>query len=230
MARNETQYRRGMRAKRREENERKKNRGANTTAGARCLAKKRDGNKCQLSAGQGTNHPGIGRCRFHGGNTPSGRRSAAKKQAVLLGAPKEINPLDAIIWCIKMTAGEIEFYTEQMALLEEAQWTENTVMGEQMHVFARMRGECQERLVKFSKDAIQLGLTERAVKLAEQYGNTISLLVRGILDDLMPYINYEGQQLIPKIVRKHLRRAERGSQDIREFASTKVKELEVAST
>jgi len=216
-----------MRAKRREENQRKKNRGANTTGGARCGAKKRNGEKCQLAAGQGTTHPGFGKCRFHGGSAPNGRKNAAVQQAVLLGAPKEINPLDAIIWCIKMTAGEIDFYTEQMAELEKGQWTEDTVMGKQMHVFARMRAEAQERLVKFSKDAIQLGLTERAVKLAEQYGNTISMLVRGILDDLMLYISPEGQKLIPQIVRHHLLLAERGSQDIREFASDRIKELEV---
>lgn len=215
-----------MRQDRNSKRRAEKDRGARSAGGARCGAKKRDGNKCRLSAGQGTNHPGIGRCRFHGGNAPAGRKNAAKQQAILLGAPKEINPIDAIVWCIKMTAGEIDFYTEQMAKLEEEKWIENTVMGQQMHVFARMRAEAQERLVKFSKDAIQLGLTERAVKLAEQYGNTISLLVRGILDDLMPHIDAAGQQMIPLIVRKHLLLAERGSAEIREFASDRVRELE----
>jgi hypothetical protein len=218
-----------MRETKNKAKQRERDRGAISVGGARCLARKRDGNKCKLSAGQGTTHPGVGRCRFHGGNLPSHRRKAAKDQAILLGAPKEINPLDAIIWCIKMTAGEIDFYTEQMAALEEAHWVEDTVMGQQMHVFARMRAEAQERLVKFSKDAIQLGLTERAVKLAEQYGNTISMLVRGILDDLMPHIDVVGQQMIPKVVRHHLLLAERGSQEIRQFAQGQIRELEASN-
>jgi hypothetical protein len=229
MARAETQFKRAMRATKRKEKEHEKDKGARAVGGARCGAKKRDGGKCMLAAGQGTTHPGLGKCKFHGGSAPNSVKKAAREAAVLLGAPKEINPLDAIIWCIKMTAGEIEFYTDQMAELEKTQWVEDTVMGQQMHVFARMRAEAQERLVKFSKDAIQLGLTERAVKLAEQYGNTISVLVRGILDDLMPYISYEGQQKIPKIVRHHLLLAERGSQDLHEFAHDRIRELEAAS-
>lgn len=225
MPRAETQYRKAMRAKRREENERKKNKGANNVGGARCGAKKKNGKKCEMAAGQGTTHPGIGKCRYHGGTARTHVAHAAKEQAILLGAPKEINPIDAIIWCIKMTAGEIEFYTEQMAELDKTHWVEDTVMGQQMHVFARMRAEAQERLVKFSKDAITLGLAERAVSLAEQYGNTISALIKGILDDLMPYISYEGQQQIPKIVRKHLLLAERGGADLHKFAKEQVKEL-----
>jgi hypothetical protein len=102
-------------------------------------------------------------------------------------------------------------------------------MGKQMHVFARERAICQERLVKFSKDAIQLGLTERAVKLAEQYGSTISLLVKGILDDLMPFISAEGQKKIPEIVRHHLMLAESGQQSLDQMASHRVAELEAAS-
>lgn len=224
-------FRRAKRAEKRAANEREsknKRRKVASYAG-KCGAKKRDGNRCTLSAGQGTSHPGIGRCRYHGGNQITHVKHAIKQQAVLLGAPKEINPLDAIIWCIKMTAGEIDFYTEQMAEVEKTKWIEDTVMGQQMHVFARMRAECQERLVKFSKDAVTLGLTERAVKLAEQYGTTISLLVRGILDDLMPYITPEGQKMIPEIVRHHLRLAEAGSSQIRGVADDQVKALEAKS-
>lgn len=188
-----------------------------------CGAKKRGGGVCALRAGQGTTHPGIGSCKFHGGSTPAGVRSAVAKQAVLLGAPKEINPLDAIIWCIKMTAGEIDFYTEQMVELDKKNWLEETIMGKQMHVFARERALAQERLVKFSKDAISLGLAERAVKLAEQYGNTLARLIKGILDELMPYISKEGIELIPTIVRKHLLMAEEGTSGM--AAMSKVKEL-----
>lgn len=33
---------------------------------------------CKLAAGFGTPHPGFGYCKFHGGNTPAGRKAGAK--------------------------------------------------------------------------------------------------------------------------------------------------------
>ena len=42
-----------------------------------CGAKNRSGGTCQLSAGWGTDHNGVGRCKFHGGKSlvKHGRRS-----------------------------------------------------------------------------------------------------------------------------------------------------------
>jgi len=213
-----TAYAKAQKAKRKDDAEKRRNQGTRrhvkAAAGAKCGAKKRSGGTCAMVAGFGTTHLGLGKCKYHGGNTPNHIASNARTEAVLLGAPKEINPLDAIIWCIKMTAGEIDFYTEQMAQLDKLHWLEDTIMGKQMHVFARERAMCQERLVKFSKDAISLGLTERAVRLAEQYGNTIARLLAGLLEDLRPFLSKEGLDMIPALIRKHLLLAEAGHGDV----------------
>lgn len=209
-----TAYAKAMKAAREDTMEKRRNKGVRrqvkAAGGAKCGAKKHGGGTCGQAAGFGTTHKGIGRCKFHGGSAPNGIKNAAKQEAILLGAPKEINPLDAIIWCIKLTSGEIDFYTEQMAELERRDWLEETVLGKQMHVFARERALCQERLVKFSKDAISLGLTERAVRLAEQYGNTLARLLGGLLEDLKPFLSEEGIKIIPVLIRKHLLLAESG--------------------
>jgi hypothetical protein len=132
-------------------------------------------------AGLGTPHPGTGYCRFHGGNLPTQRKNAIVQEAVkFMGAPKEINPLDAIIWCIQLTAGEVEWLGEQIALIDEEEWIEHTPLGKQMHVLQRTRADAQDRLVRYSRDAIQLGLAERAVRLAEPFGAAIGLLVEGV--------------------------------------------------
>ena len=40
-------------------------------AGEYCNARKTDGSGyCKHEAGWGTDHPGVGRCKFHGGSTP----------------------------------------------------------------------------------------------------------------------------------------------------------------
>src|SRR5262252_841694 len=61
-----------------------------------CGAPTRAGKECRRGAGWGTSHIGIGRCKYHLGNTPSHRESSIKQEAVVfMGAPKNINALDA---------------------------------------------------------------------------------------------------------------------------------------
>src|SRR5215472_13809284 len=85
----------------------------------RCNAQKKDGGRCQQAKGWGTTHPGVGPCKMHGGRTNNHKLNAAKQQAILMGAPLDINPVDALYWCIKITAGEVKFLTEQIATIEK---------------------------------------------------------------------------------------------------------------
>ena len=58
-----------------------------------CGAKKENGERCRAFAGQGTSHPGIGACKFHGGSTPSHEKAAVEreitKRMVMMGEPVE---------------------------------------------------------------------------------------------------------------------------------------------
>ena len=64
------------------------------------------GARCRNPAGMGTNHPGFGKCKRHGGTAIAHNKHAAKLAAnQLMGTPMDINPFDAIIWCIRITAG-----------------------------------------------------------------------------------------------------------------------------
>jgi hypothetical protein len=199
-----TAYAHAMEDERRRKKERdpKRRQARRKREGALCGAKKREGGTCGHPAGWGTEHVGFGACRVHGGSVPSHLASAAKKKAILMGAPKEINPLDALIWCIKLTAGEVEFCTQQLEILKQEEWLEHTLVGKQIHVWARERQKAVDRLAKFSKDALALGIAERAVRLAEQYGNSIARYTKGLLDDLQ--LTPDQQKLAPVIVRKHL--------------------------
>jgi hypothetical protein len=160
-----------------------------------CGAKRKQGGTCRMAAGHGTSHPGVGKCKFHGGDLPTHKLNGAKQTAVLMGAPKDINPIDALMWCIRLTAGEVEFCTEQMELLEKDDWIEHTILGKQLHLWAKERQNAVDRLAKFSKDAISLGIAERAVRVAEMYGQSIAKLLRGTPDQ---------NKRVPHIIRKHL--------------------------
>lgn len=193
-----------MKSERKRKRQSERNRGSRRMASkvGHCGAKKRQGGTCHLAAGFGTDHHGIGHCKYHGGNLPTHKLNALKQEAVFMGAPKEINAVDAIIWCIHITAGEIEWFNERMAELDRSEWYENTVIGKQLHILARERASALMRLEKFSKDALALDIAERRVRLAEQYGSTIARLLKGVMEDLQ--LTAEQQKRAPEIIRKHL--------------------------
>lgn len=195
--------------KRAKERDPKRKKARRAAEGRTCGAKKRGGGVCAQPAGYGTEHLGFGKCKHHGGGSPTHLANAAKKQAVLMGAPVEINPLDALIWCIKLTAGEVEFCTQQLEILGKEEWLEHTLVGKQIHVWAKERQKAVDRLAKFSKDALALGIAERAVRLAEQYGSSLAKYTKGLLDDLD--LTAEQQKKAPLIVRKHLALLEGGA-------------------
>jgi hypothetical protein len=46
-----------------------------------------------------------------------------------MGAPIDMNPVEAIIWSIRITAGEVKWLSEQIAEIDEKDWHENTVQA-----------------------------------------------------------------------------------------------------
>jgi hypothetical protein len=159
---------------------------------------------CMKKAGWGTDHPGFGRCKYHGGSSPQHRaRAERNRQITFMGRPKDISALDAIVWAIKITAGEVEWLSSQIAEINnKPDWIEFTISGKQLHVFQRARADALDRLVRYSKDAIALGLAERTVRMAEQFGATIARLLEGIQKDLD--LSPSQRSVWPVVVRKHL--------------------------
>jgi hypothetical protein len=170
---------------------------------ALCGAKRRDGQLCRNYAGLGTEHLGIGKCKYHGGATiHSVKKAAGQELRSLLGRPLEISPYEALAMCIKIRAGEVVWLSEEMAKLDEKKWVEDTIVGKQFHLYARERAKAMQDLARYSHMAISLGIAERQVKLYEQYGETLARLIQGILGDL----NLSADQRVraPQVVRKHL--------------------------
>jgi hypothetical protein len=175
-----------------------------------CGATKLSGDPCVLAAGWGTPHPGIGRCKFHGGLNPAAiRHSLSTEMKQLMGFEMEMDPYDALLWCIKITAGEIHWLSHKLSQIPEKQWLENTLTGKKINVWARQREIAIERLAKFSKWAIDAGLEERKVRIAELYGEMLGRLIKGILDDL--HLDPQQREDSAAIVRKHLHLLEQRS-------------------
>lgn len=65
-----------------------------------CGARTRSGGTCGKTAGWGTEHVGIGRCKLHGGCTPTQVKTARAEQArqavAAFGLPLDVEPHEAL--------------------------------------------------------------------------------------------------------------------------------------
>jgi hypothetical protein len=186
-----------------------------------CDARTRSGGLCKLSAGWGTDHVGAGRCKMHGGSSSTGRTNAARLQAAELAAELDLEPHDALLWSVRLAAGEVQFFTAQVAALEQdalvveherhrvgdLAYTETSTRAE-LNIWIRARQDALERLAKYAKMAIDAGVAERHVRVAERYGELLADLVGGILTDLE--LTADQQKQAPSVVRRHLELFEGG--------------------
>ena len=84
--------------------------------------------------------------------------------------------------------------------------TTETTGAEELHVYIVARGQAMDRLHRYAKTALELGLAERQVRLAEQWGTTVGLLLRNVLDRLA--LTPEQEALAPAVVQEELARAD----------------------
>ena len=88
---------------------------AGTACGART---KRSGEPCGHRAGWGTDHPGFGRCKLHGGCSPSGRAAAQRQMAAAavqrFALAVDVDPHEALLQDIQRTAGIVAYCERQI--------------------------------------------------------------------------------------------------------------------
>lgn len=194
-----------------------------------CRAKTRKGTPCEHEAGWGTDHVGVGRCTLHGGSSPqaevSGQVMLARREAAVMGVPLDIEPHRAILECIRIAAGEVQYASERIAELDPAEAVGHVVTttrrplkeekgaesreieveevqtaSPQLHIWIQARRQAMDRLVQYSATALKAGVEERRVQLAEQQGQLLAQVIRGVLNDL----GVANRPEVPGIVRRHL--------------------------
>jgi hypothetical protein len=202
---------------------------ADPKAPAYCGATKKSGDgHCKRPQGWGTNHPGVGRCKLHGGASPqaevTGVVQLARREAVVMGAPIDnLTPEVALLECIRIAGGEVAYASERIAELQPedavgpvittrplkeekgAEHPSERVYEEgppALHIWIEVRAKAMDRLVKYSEVAIKAGLEERRVRVAEAQGQLMAEAVRGILVDL----GVAEDPRAPEVVRRHLTR------------------------
>jgi hypothetical protein len=173
--------------------------------GPRCGAERRHGKgPCGRGAGAGTDHPGAGKCSWHGGCAPSGRIAAMEEQArkavETYGLPRDISPTDALLEEVRYSAGHVAWLRAKVAELEPDSlvWgkTEevdkgaseftgvDTTHAAAVNMWLELYHRERKHLLDVVKAAISVGIEERRVRLEEAKGQVVAELIRRILGRL----------------------------------------------
>lgn len=176
----------------------------------RCGAKKRAGGPCGRPAGWGTDHVGRGRCKLHGGSTPTQKKAVAKQDAAALarvyGMPQETTHQDAAEQELWRAQGIVTWLADQVAALEVDDAYGPVGGGEfskprqEPHAWIAMLGSERDRLARAIRLCHDLGMDERRVRVAEQIGGMLATTIGGVLRELGVHDHPDA----PAVVRRHL--------------------------
>lgn len=181
-----------------------------------CGAKTKRGGVCQLPAGAGTDHVGWGKCKFHMGCTPAvskaAAREAAEYAALRLGDEIEfLEPGEALLQEVRRSAGFVRWIQNRIAFWDQADQPEEerlrlllemTEAGWSRSALVDVYQRERKHLARTCKMALDAGVAERAVRLAEDQGRLLANALQAILRDLK--LSAEQEAEAPGIVRKHL--------------------------
>lgn len=142
-----------------------------------------------------------------------------------MGVPLDVEPHEALLECIRIAAGEVQYASMRIAELDESEAVgaaratltrplkeekgaedpahlveEVRLEAPQLHVWIRVRQHAMDRLVNYSATALKAGLEERVVRVAERQGHMLAEAIRGVLRDL----GVADRPEVASVVRKHL--------------------------
>jgi hypothetical protein len=183
-----------------------------------CPARVRNGDRagegCSKPRGHGTSHPGYGYCAKHGGNTPAGRKNAARQYGRELirdwkfGGDKDmpevrnITAEEALLEELRRSIAMVRFLEERIGAWEMnasddladagglglPRLVEETSKGApgvtDVQAWLLLYREERKHLALVSKMCIDAKISARLVNLAETQGKVIKNIVKGVLEQL----------------------------------------------
>lgn len=152
---------------------------------------------CHRRKGYQTPHPGWGRCKSHGGCTPSGIQSAAREELasrhLLFGQSIEIDPGEGLLQEVARSNGFIKFIErvleekgiDDAAAKDPARLIlELSDKGWQAQAWVEIWQKERIQFARNCKLALDAGIAERQIRIVEQFAELIGDLVYNLMIDL----------------------------------------------
>lgn len=172
-----------------------------------CGAQKRGGGICGQSSGAGTDHPGTGRCKWHSGNTRSGKIAAAK-QELGMASPINVSPGQALVVVMGLAAGQLAYATTKVGELKER---DLFIKGNKLdsgnfemvpHKWVALQRQLMNDLSRYAKLAADAGIAERQTQLQEAQTAMMAELITNVMDELN--LNPAQRKQVGPAIRRHL--------------------------
>lgn len=191
--------------------------------------KKQSEGTCTRPAGWGTQHQGVGRCKLHGGNTPSHVAAAeqvmAEQAAARFGLDMtEISGGQALLREVRRSASMVDWLALQVAGLapDDMIWglagrrvtppaaaggTPQVVVEQRSRIHPWVQMLERERLVlaKVAAEAHRCGIEERLMRQVELDGALIAKVIAAVLNDPELEMRPEQRARFGTVVPRHLR-------------------------
>lgn len=158
----------------------------------------RKGKRCTKGAGWGTDHVGWGPCKHHMGSTPAVSQHAHKEAAIhyaqTLASELDLNPVEALLWAVRLGAGAVSYW--QGLLADENTPIELALAVEQSY------GAERDRMAKTAALCIQAGLAEKRVRIAERQADLMEIVLESAMEE--NGISQAKIEAVKKSAAKHL--------------------------
>jgi hypothetical protein len=202
-------------------------------AGHACGGTNRDGSACKHQPGWGTDHVGFGRCKMHGGSTPTHKisvqeaqaRAAAEKFGLPIAKSATATLVDAkaraegiVCWLtaqlMAMDPGEYTWGTAQRVVKTGAPGQAGAGAGQPsmevtqrsgVHPYLTLLGAWEKHLSQLGVEMARIGIEERQVRVSEMLVAQLKRAMDAIFADPALALTAEQRAVLPRIVPAHLR-------------------------
>ena len=152
-----------------------------------CGARSRSGGECHRPAGWGTGSD-VGRCKLHGGSTPTHRKFAQtetlRREVERLGIPVQADPGESLMMALWSALGQMLYLQSRAGELDEPTIIQQGPGGARTltpHPVAEMLARAEQRVADISAAALRAGVEDRRIRLEQRQAELLFAAIRSAL-------------------------------------------------